>query len=81
VNYVYVIKSQKKKWYYVGSTRDLKTRFTDHNLGKSKSTTFHKPFKLVYYEAYETYTLARKREIEIKNNGQQKEILFKRLGI
>jgi predicted GIY-YIG superfamily endonuclease len=39
------------------------------------------PFDLIYYEAYNNYTLARKREIELKKKGQQKEILMARLNI
>jgi len=80
MNYTYLLKSLHKNWIYIGSTRDLKQRFNDHNSGKVKSTRFYSPFKLVYYEAYENYTLARSREIELKRKGQQKEILLKRLG-
>lgn len=81
MNYFYLIKSLNKKWTYAGSTKDLKLRFKEHSGGKVRSTKGHKPFELIYYEAYNSYTLARKRELEIKNNGQQKEILFRRLGI
>jgi putative endonuclease len=81
MSYMYVLKSKIKKWCYIGSTRDLQKRFEDHNSGKTKSTRFYKPFELVYYEAYKNYSLARKRELELKNKGQQKEILFERLGI
>jgi len=81
MSYVYVIKSLRKKWIYIGSTKNLKIRLSDHNNGKVTSTKFYKPFELLYYEAYKNYSLARKREIELKTNGQQKEILFKRLGI
>ena len=79
--YTYLIKSKNKKWFYLGSTEDLKRRFTDHNRGRVKSTKFYAPFELFYYEAYSTYSLARKREVELKIKGQQKEILFKRLGL
>jgi len=79
--YTYLLKSREYKWYYVGSTKDLRTRFKQHNLGQVKSTKFYKPLDLVYYESYSDYSLARKREIELKKNSQQKEILFKRLGI
>ncbi len=79
--YLYVIKSSVKKWVYIGSTRDLKQRFQQHNNGMSQSTKSYKPFELIYYEAYKSYTLARKRELELKKNGQQKEILFKRLEV
>lgn len=81
MNYLYLIKSLGKNWVYIGSTRNLKLRLKEHNSGKIRSTKFYKPFELLYYEAYNTYTLARKRELELKKNGQQKEILFKRLEI
>lgn len=77
--YTYLIKSTIKDWVYIGSTKDLKRRFVEHNRGQVQSTQFYKPFKLVYYEAYQTYTLARKREIQLKSKGQQKEILLERL--
>lgn len=81
MNYLYVIKSLPKNWVYIGSTRDLRERLREHNSGKIESTRVHKPYELVYYEAYKTYSLARKREVELKKNGQQKEILFKRLSL
>lgn len=79
--YVYLIKSINYNWRYIGSTKDLKQRFDDHNSGKVKSTKYYRPFLLLYYEAYPNYSLARKREIELKQHGQQKEMLFKRLEI
>jgi putative endonuclease len=63
--YTYLIKSKIKDWVYIGSTKDLKQRFNDHPSKKVKSTKTYAPFELVYYEAYETYYLARKREIEL----------------
>ena len=39
------------------------------------------PVKLIYYESYSNYGLAKKREYELKNHNQEKEKLFKRLGI
>jgi len=79
--YTYLIKSKNKKWFYIGSTKDLKQRFKDHNNRRVKSTKAYIPFTLIYYESYSTYKLARKREIELKKKGQQKEILFKRLEL
>ncbi len=79
--YTYVIKSKIRNWKYIGSARDLRRRFQEHNNGKVRSTKRYAPFELVYYEAYSTYSLARKREIELKKNGHQKETLFKRLGL
>lgn len=81
MKYLYLIKSKNHNWIYIGSAQDLRIRFLQHDTGKVKSTKFYKPFELLYYEAYQTYSLARKREIELKKNGQQKEMLFKRLGL
>ena len=78
--YVYLLKSRAKNYHYIGFSSDLRKRFSEHNLGKVRSTKFYKPFYLIYYEAYNNETIARKRELELKNNSQQKEILFNRLG-
>ncbi|MEK7516628.1 MAG: GIY-YIG nuclease family protein [Patescibacteria group bacterium] len=79
--YTYLLKSQKRDWIYIGATDDLKQRVEKHNKGLVKSTKFYVPFELIYYEAYKTLSLARKREYDLKNNSQQKEILFKRLEL
>ncbi|PKM91801.1 endonuclease [Candidatus Falkowbacteria bacterium HGW-Falkowbacteria-1] len=79
--YTYLLRSKIKKWTYIGPTKNLCRRFKEHNSGKVKSTSPYLPFDLIYYEAYNNYTLARKREIELKKKGQQKEILMARLNI
>jgi putative endonuclease len=50
--YVYVLNSKKYNELYIGSTNDLKKRIVEHNTGKVKSTNTKKPYKLIYYEAY-----------------------------
>ncbi len=77
--YVYFLKSRSSNWVYVGSTSDLQQRFRMHNAGTVKSTKPYKPFDLVYYEAYTTLAQARSREMAIKKNSQQKEMVLKRL--
>ncbi len=77
--YIYILNSNTKKFRYIGFCSDLKKRFQEHNFGQVKSTKAYRPLDLIYYEAYNNKTAARKREIELKNNSQQKEILFKRL--
>jgi putative endonuclease len=79
--YVYLIKSLKKKWYYIGSCENLKIRLKQHNQGRVRSTKAHVPFELIYHESYNNKASARKREIELKTNSQQKEILFRKLKI
>ena len=77
--YVYIIKSKKENWTYIGSCSDLKKRFFEHNNGKVKSTKFRKPYSLIYYEAYINKTITLKRELELKNNSSKKEELYKRI--
>jgi len=77
--YVYLIKSLNKNWVYTGSTKDLRKRFQEHNSGRVKSTKTYRPFQLIYYEAYKNKNDARKREVELKKQGQKKEILFKQI--
>jgi putative endonuclease len=77
--YVYILVSYKDNNCYVGYTKDLKQRVCQHNKGKVKSTRNRKPLKLIYYEAYLEEKDARRRELHIKNSGQQREILKERL--
>ena len=77
--FVYVIRSSRKNWIYIGFTSDLRKRFQEHNLGKVRVTKGNRPFILAYYEAYRNEFDARKREIELKTKGQQKEFLKKRI--
>lgn len=65
--YVYVIKSEKKKFRYVGITDNIKRRLIEHNCGKNKSTSFYKPFVLVLSEKYQNYKEAREREKFLKS--------------
>ncbi|PJE59770.1 MAG: excinuclease ABC subunit C [Candidatus Portnoybacteria bacterium CG10_big_fil_rev_8_21_14_0_10_44_7] len=77
--YVYLLESQKDYSVYIGFTTDLKTRFKDHNNGKSRYTKNRRPWQLIYYEAYANKKDARQREIKLKRHNQQKEILLKRI--
>ncbi len=62
--YVYVLKGLRH--LYTGSTKDLKKRFEEHQLGKVFSTRNGGPWKLIYYEASELEKDARKREKYLK---------------
>ena len=79
MHYVYVIKSKRKKYFYIGSTGDLRKRFKEHNQGKTKSIRHLVPFELMYYEAYRTKRQARKRELELKGNSFKKKELLKKI--
>jgi putative endonuclease len=78
--YTYILQSINFQRLYIGSTEDLKRRFIEHNKGKVISTKPYRPWKLIYYEAHLTKTLARKSELFYKT-GQGRRQLKKKLGL
>ena len=73
--YAYILKSEKNGRYYIGSTDDLKRRLGEHNSGTGGIyTNKNRPFRLVYYEAYISYDLARRAERFYKT-GKGREVL------
>ena len=60
--YVYILHSEKRQRYYVGSTWDLDKRLIQHNSSHKGFTSVGGPWKLVYSETCETKTEALKRE-------------------
>lgn len=77
--YVYVLKSREDGKLYIGSTRDLRSRFKQHNDGKVVSTRQRVPFNLVYYEAYRCEQDARHREANLKLRSKAFAQLRRRL--
>ena len=68
--YVYLLRSIKfPTEHYVGFTEDLKTRFKDHNNGKSTHTNKFKPWKLVAYFAFEDIRTAKYFEVYLKTGS------------
>lgn len=76
--YVYVLLSQKRQYWYIGSTKDLRKRILRHNTGKNKSTRYGMPWKLIYYEAGLDKEDARMRERYLKS-GMGRRYLKNRL--
>ncbi len=69
--YVYLIVSRfknNKKISYVGYTNNLQKRLNLHNTGKGAKFTRGKKWKLIYYEMYNTKSLAMKNEFILKKN-------------
>lgn len=79
--YIYVLKSDKDHELYVGSTKDLRRRIREHQQGRSFSTSFRRPFALVYYEAYRNEQDARTREQKLKLRGQARRHLMTRIAL
>lgn len=77
--YTYILKSKKDGKFYTGSTKDLRKRLTQHNLGQSTFTRGRGPFIIIYYEACLSEEKARSRELFLKS-GMGKRYLKNRLG-
>ena len=77
--YVYVLKSKKDKGLYIGYTKDLETRFNEHNKGLCVSTRNRGPFNLAYYEAYSSKSDACIREVCVKQFKNSYKELVKRI--
>jgi putative endonuclease len=64
--YVYILQSLKDFSFYVGQCDDLDSRMSKHFDGMSKYTASKRPWRLVYFEVYESRSEALKREKAIK---------------
>lgn len=68
--YVYLLQSVNfPKEHYVGFTKDLKTRISYHNSGKSTHTNKFKPWKLVCYFAFSDLQTAKNFETYLKTGS------------
>jgi len=65
--YSYILRSEKDHKYYYGSAKDIHKRLEMHNKGKVRSTKSRRPFKLHFYEIFETKSKAMKREYFYKS--------------
>ena len=67
--YVYVLQSETDEGLYIGFTGDLRRRLSEHQEGKSFSTSCRRPWRLIYYEAYQEESDATGRERYLKSGG------------
>lgn len=68
--YVYYLRSQSfPDRTYIGFTRNLKQRLSDHNASKSVYTKEFKPWKLVGFLGFDQETKALKFECYLKTNA------------
>ena len=71
---VYVLRSLKNNYRYIGQTNNIDKRLAEHNSGLSKSTKNIRPLVLDYSEEYATRSEAMKRERFLKS-GKGREWL------
>ena len=77
--YVYLLQSIKNKSIYIGYSSNLKQRLNQHNNGENTSTKKDKPWKLIYYEAYQSKEDAISRERRLKHHAKGLIELKKRI--
>ena len=65
--YTYILKSLKDDTYYYGSTENLELRLKRHNTRKERYTRGHSPYRIHYFEKYETRSEAFRREMFFKS--------------
>lgn len=75
---VYVLESEVDGRLYKGHTSDIDKRIIEHNSGKTKSTKGYKPWRLVYFEEFDTREEAVLREKYLKT-GSGREFLKEKL--
>ena len=73
--YVYVLKSQITKIYYIGSTSNLEERLELHNSNKAKWAKRYQPWVLRHSEEFLTRSEAVKRERFLKSLKNIKKFL------
>jgi putative endonuclease len=71
---VYILKSEKNNKSYIGHTADLPKRLMEHNSGKSISTRYGRPWRLVHVEAYASRAEAMAREKYYKTKAGRLEL-------
>ena len=84
---IYVLRSFKNGVHYVGMTENIQRRLIEHNAGKSKFTSGHTPWEIIYTEMAENFIEGRIREKYLKTSAGKKfylkviEMKFKSISL
>ena len=65
--FVYILQSMKDFSFYIGQTDDLDRRMSKHTEGMSKYTATKRPWRLVYFEMFNSRREAIIREKQLKS--------------
>jgi len=66
--------SEKTNKYYIGHTKNIQRRISEHNSSECSSTKFGVPWKLVFSEEFVTNSEAIKLELKLKSMKSKKYI-------
>ncbi len=69
--YVYILQLDGRK-FYTGITKDIYKRLSQHLSKQCISTRYHSSLVVRHFKRYESYNIARKIEVRIKNMGAKK---------
>ncbi|MBK9152094.1 MAG: GIY-YIG nuclease family protein [Saprospiraceae bacterium] len=72
--FVYVLYSEAFDRIYIGITDNLDRRLSQHNNGYNPPTKSFRPWKVVFYEQYETRSEARDKEKKLKTSSGRRYI-------
>lgn len=75
---MYILKLYSGK-FYIGYTKDLKRRLSEHKNSKTYFVGREKNFELIYFEAFKNIDLAKDRERKLKQYGSAYKELLKRI--
>jgi len=78
--FVYILQSIKDNSYYIGYTKNIEDRLSEHNFGRTGYTKLKRPWEIIYREAYKTEKEAINRERKLKRlkNKKYLEYLIKK---
>lgn len=74
MHYVYVLYSESDRGLYIGYSTDLRRRLKQHDAGLAPSTSFRRPWRLAYYEAYVEADDALGREKFLKSGAGRRHL-------
>ena len=77
--YIYIIQSIRNGVLYFSRTSNLEQRLGEHNAGHNFSTKKQKPWEYVYIEGYKSEKDAIQRELKLKNYGNARTYVKKRI--
>lgn len=64
--FVYILRSLKNNYFYIGSTINFKNRYIKHTRGLVESTKNLRPLKIELVQEYKTLKEAREIELRLK---------------
>ena len=77
---LYILKSVHHGRHYIGITKDIDNRLSEHNAKEVRSTMAYVPWVVVYKEHYDNKTDARRRELFLKRTSKARAELFEKIN-